>query len=62
MRPRKLTPEIEARLDQIAWLKVDVPTYRELASETGLCPAYLRELISARVREFSDKRRESSRA
>ena len=55
MRPRKLTPAIEARLNQIARMKHDVPTYKQLSHETGLRPNYLRQLISAKMQELSNK-------
>jgi hypothetical protein len=55
MRPRKRSAKIEARLDEVARMKFETPTYEELERETGLCVGYLRAVISAKVRELSNK-------
>lgn len=62
MRPRKRTAEIEARLDEVARLKFGIPSYRQLEIETGLSAIYLREVISAKIRELSNQCREVERA
>lgn len=54
-RPRKRTPEIEARLDEVARMKFGTPTYRELEIETGLSAIYLRAIISAKILELSNQ-------
>lgn len=54
MRPRR-SLEIETLLDQVARMKSEIPTYEELERKTGLCVGYLRAVISAKVRELSNK-------
>lgn len=54
MRPRKRTKSIEARLDEVARLKFETPTYRELEQETGLSESYLRGLISEKIRKLAE--------
>lgn len=47
--PKRMTPEIEKRLDEIAQLKAKVPTFATLARETGLTSSYLRQIVAAKV-------------
>ena len=55
MKPRKRSVTIEARLDEVARMRAQIPTYRELEIETGLSEAYLRELISEKVRAIAEQ-------
>lgn len=48
--PAKLTASGRARLEHIASLKAQIPTTRQLASETGLTPLYLRQLLAKLVK------------
>jgi hypothetical protein len=50
VKPRLLTPEIQARIDDVAQKRACIPRFKKLAQETGLSVGYLRQLISARVR------------
>lgn len=59
MKPRKLTDKVEARLDAIAQLKADIPTFKELEKETGLSSGYLRQIMSAKVQLITNKRDDS---
>jgi hypothetical protein len=53
---RKVTPEIDARLDRIARSKSETPTYKQLERETGLRENYLRQIISAKMKALTNKR------
>lgn len=55
MKPRKRTVSIEARLDEVARMKAQIPTYRELEAETGLAESYLREIISEKIRAIVEQ-------
>lgn len=55
MRPRKVTDEIDARLERIADLKAQIPNFKDLAEETGLTESYLRQLISRKVQIRTNK-------
>lgn len=59
MRPRKLTPQVEARLDEIARRKSTIPSFKELERETGLSAGYLRQVVSAKVHLITNKRDDS---
>jgi len=50
---RKITPEIEALLYEVAWKRALTPTYEELSIETGMAVSYLRQVISEKVRALS---------
>lgn len=56
MSQRKVTPEIDARLDLIAHFKFETPTYKELERETGVRGAYLRQLICKKIKALTNKR------
>jgi hypothetical protein len=55
MKPQLRTAAIDARLDEVARLKVSVPTYEELRRETGLSIGYLRKLVMARMDDIRNK-------
>jgi hypothetical protein len=55
MKSRLRTAEIDARLDEVARLKVAVPSYKALVRETGLSAGYLRKLIMARMEELRNE-------
>jgi hypothetical protein len=60
MRPRtKLTVKVEARLDEVARMRFNTPSYRELEIETGLSQNYLRELISEKIQALTNQSRET---
>lgn len=48
--PTKLTPAARARLEEIASLKAQIPSTRQLALETGLTPLYLRQVLAKMIR------------
>lgn len=50
MRPRERNAKVEARLDEVARLKFETPTYHELEIETGIGATYLRAIVSKKVR------------
>lgn len=54
--PKRMTPEIEARLEEVARLKAQTPTFEELERETGLTRGYLRQIVSAKVHVISNTR------
>lgn len=60
MRPRKLTPQIDARLDAIVALKLLIPNFKALSEETGLTENYLRQVISRKVHIRTNKRYEQT--
>lgn len=55
MKRRKLKPEGEARIEQIADLRIkamqEIPTYKALGRELNLAPLYAAQLVSARIRD-----------
>jgi len=57
-RPAKITPEIAARLDEVAQLKAATPSFEELTRETGLTQGYLRQIVSEKVRVLTDNETE----
>jgi hypothetical protein len=50
MRPTKITPEIRKRCEQIALLKLQIPTYKQLEFETGVHRNYLAKIIHGIVK------------
>lgn len=46
---KRMTAEIDARLDEVARLKADTPSFEELERETGLKRGYLRQIVSEKV-------------
>jgi hypothetical protein len=52
---KRITPEIDARLEEVARLKAATPTFEELAQETGLTCGYLRQLLGAKVQIIANK-------
>ena len=40
-----------ARLEEVARLLAQIPTYKELAAETGYCETYCRAVVSELVRK-----------
>jgi hypothetical protein len=55
-RPRKITPELDARLERIARLKLEIGSYEELERETGVSANHLRHTVSAKMKVLSHKR------
>lgn len=55
MKRGRMTNKINARLDSIAHMKANIPSFRDLEVETGIRAAYLRQLVSAKVRAISNK-------
>lgn len=55
MKRRKLTSEGEARIDQVADLRIkarqEIPTNKALGKELDLVPLYAAQLVSKRIRE-----------
>jgi hypothetical protein len=55
VKPRKLNDEKRSRIEQVARLKADTPSFKELARETGLTVSYLRKLVSEKVQVIENK-------
>jgi hypothetical protein len=53
MRHTKITPEIRKRCEEIAALKVQIPTYKQLEIETGVHRNYLAKIVHMIVVEHS---------
>lgn len=53
MRPSKITPEIRKRCEEIAALKVKIPTYKQLEIETGIHHNYLAKIVHQLIVEHS---------
>ena len=45
MKPSKITPAVRARCEQIALLKLQIPSYKDLELETGIHRNYLAKVI-----------------
>lgn len=52
MSTLKRTPQIRARITQVARMRYETPTDKELAEETGLSPLYIAQLISEELRNL----------
>lgn len=52
MRPTKITPEIRKRCEEVARLKMQTPTYKELEIETGVHHNYLAKVVFEIVMEL----------
>lgn len=55
-RPRKITAELDARLDRIAELKLEIESYAQLENETGVSANHLRHVVSQKMLALSHKR------
>jgi hypothetical protein len=53
---KRITPEIEARLEEVAKLKIQTPSFAKLARETGLTESYLRQVVSKKIRVIANNR------
>jgi hypothetical protein len=53
VKPRILTAEIDAKLEEIAAHKAAIPRFRDLERETGITAGYLRQLVSAKLKKMA---------
>lgn len=53
MKPSKITPAVRARCEQIALLKLKIPSYKDLEIETGIHRNYLAKIVHEIVLEHS---------
>lgn len=54
MKRRKLKPDAEARIDEVAELRLrarEIPTNKALGKELNIVPLYAAQLVSKRIRE-----------
>lgn len=51
IKHRKLTAAGWQRIEEIADLRMKIPTYKELADEVGLAPLYVAQLVSQIMRD-----------
>lgn len=52
MRPSKITPAVRKRCEEVARLKMQTPTYKELEIETGVHHNYLAKVVFEIVTEL----------
>jgi hypothetical protein len=52
VRPSKITPAIRKRCEEVARLKMQTPTYKELEIETGVHHSYLAKVVFEIVLEL----------
>lgn len=55
MRATKITPAIRARCEQIALLKLQIPSYKDLELEVGVHHTYLAKIVFLIMEEIRNK-------